>query len=412
MKLQVLDIQTIEFDKKLYNPTAHCYGEPYWIEFVKPHLTEIGVEVLVGSLDQIDKSKNWFVNVAIHMWNWDDENVDIISGFPSEVQNELIHGNAYLILNHECESITQRFFNKLYLFLKNSALPPNKIIYMVGAADADREYQIYVKQNNLSKDQQIQIMKSFHVYKRFQYNLNDFECDPNVKKEKRFLSLNRLGRMHRVMLVGMLSYYDLINQGFVSLGIDKNEMQIVMKEIKNRLPVIHPGVLPGIHKIIDRLPLKIDDVDLKVNQFETNSLPSSFYEKSYFSLVSSTSALKIDEPSIGFTEKEIKPILYKHPFIIYNLPGALKSLREMGFLTFDKWFDESYDDEEDDIERLSMIVLEVKRLSEISDDVWNEWLIEMQPTLLHNYNRLVKYTTEHSFFNSDLKDFLYYVAKV
>jgi len=412
MKLQVLDIQTIEFDKKLYNPTAHWNGEPFWLEFVVPHLTEIGVEVLVGSFSQIDKSKNWFVSVAIHMWNWDDANVDIISGFPTEVQYELIHGNAYLILNHECESFTQAFFDRLYSFLKNSALPPNKIIYMVGAANASREYQIYVKKNNLSNDKQIRIMKSFHVYKRFQFNLPDFECDPKVKKEKRFLSLNRVGRIHRSMLVGLLSYYNLIDQGFVSLGVDRNEMLKIIEELRVRVPVIHHGVLPGIQKIMLKLPLKIDDIDLKINQFTTNSLPISFYEKSYFSLVSSTFALKIDEPSVGFTEKEIKPILYKHPFIIYNLPGALKSLKEMGFLTFDKWFDESYDDEEDDIKRLNMIVLEVKRLSEISDNIWNAWLIEMQPILLHNYNRLVKYTTEHSFFNSDLKDFLYYVAKV
>ena len=412
MKLQVLDIQTIEFDKKLYNPTAYWDGEPFWLEFVTPHLTEIGIEVLVGSFAQIDKSKNWFVSVAIHMWNWVDNSIDMISGFPSEVQNELIHGNAYLILNHECESFTQMFFDRLYSFLKNSALPPSKIIYMVGAADADREYQIYVKKYDLPKNQQIRIMKSFHVYKRFQFNLNDFKCDPTVKKEKKFLSLNRVGKIHRAMLVGLLSYYDLIDQGFVSLGVDKNEMPKTIEEIKNSLPVIHHGVLPGIQKIIDRLPLKIDDIDLKVNRFETNSLPRSFYEKSYFSLVSSTFALKIDEPSVGFTEKEIKPILYKHPFIIYNLPGALKSLREMGFLTFSKWFDESYDNEIDDIKRLSMIVLEIKRLSEIPDNVWNAWLIEMQPILLHNYNRLVNYTTEHSFFNSDLKDFLYYVARV
>jgi hypothetical protein len=188
MKLQVLDIQTIEFDKKLYNPTAHWNGEPYWIEFVKPHLTEIGVEILVGSLDQIDKSKNWFVNVAVQMWNWIDNTVDIIGGFPAEVQNELIYGNAYLVLNHECESFTQTFFNTLYSFLKNSALPPNKIIYMVGATDADREYQIYVNRYDLPKNQQIKIIKSFHVYKRFEFDLIDFKCDPNVKKEKRFLS--------------------------------------------------------------------------------------------------------------------------------------------------------------------------------------------------------------------------------
>lgn len=412
MKLQVLDIKTIEFNKTLYNPTAYQIGQPFWVDFVKPHLAEIGVEVSVGSLDQIDKLKNWFISVAIQMWNWHDNTVDIISGFSPEIQYELIHGNAYLILNHECESFTNIFFDILYSFLKNSKLPPNKIIYMVGAADADREYQIYVKKYDLPKNQQIRIMKSFHVYKRFEYELIDFECDPNAKKEKKFLSLNRVGKLHRVMLIGLLSYYDLIDQGFVSLGLTKFEMVKVLQELRNRIPVIHHGVVPGISKIIDRLPLKVDNVDLKVNQFGTNSLPRSFYEKSYFSLVSSTFALKIDECSVGFTEKEIKPILHKHPFIIYNLPGALKSLRAMGFLTFGKWFDESYDDEVDDIKRLSMIVLEIKRLSEISDDIWNAWLIEMKPILLHNYNRLVKYTTEHSFFNSDLKDFLYYVASV
>jgi hypothetical protein len=81
----------------------------------------------------------------------------------------------------------------------------------------------------------------------------------------------------------------------------------------------------------------------------------------------------------------------------------------MGFLTFGKWFDESYDEETDDFERMHKIVLEIKRLSELDDKTWNRMLSEMEPILLHNYNILVKYNVEHIFFNSNLKDLLYYV---
>jgi hypothetical protein len=151
-------------------------------------------------------------------------------------------------------------------------------------------------------------------------------------------------------------------------------------------------------------------VDLRINQFKTTSLPIEYYQKSCFSLVSSTCALQYREKSVGFTEKEIKPILARHPFIIHNLTGALAHLKNMGFLTFERWFDESYDEETDDNKRLIKIVDEVKRLSELSFEQWDIMLEEMSPVLEHNYNRLVNYTTEHCYFNSDLKKLLYYVS--
>jgi hypothetical protein len=54
-------------------------------------------------------------------------------------------------------------------------------------------------------------------------------------------------------------------------------------------------------------------------------------------------------------------------------------------------------------------VLEIKRLSSIPNEQWDQMLKEMEPILLHNYNILVKYNVEHIFFNSNLKDLLYYV---
>jgi hypothetical protein len=121
----------------------------------------------------------------------------------------------------------------------------------------------------------------------------------------------------------------------------------------------------GFNKIKSSLPLQIDMIDLQINQFQTTSLPIEFYQKSCFSIVSSTFALQDKEKSVGFTEKEIKPILARHPFIIHNLPGVLAHLKNMGFLTFERWFDESYDEELDDSARLIKIINEVERLSKL-----------------------------------------------
>lgn len=408
MKLQILDVTTIDFDKKLFNETANTSGAPYWLQFVQPHLAEIGVETPLLSLNQIDKSKNWIISLAPLSWNWKGYEGNILHSFTPEVQHELTNGNAFLLINHECESFTRSFYKQIHDVLAQTTLKPEKIIYMVSAPDAEREYERFVSDRLLFNHEKISILNSSHVYKRLVYPLDNFEYNRMLPKERKFLSLNRTGRDHRIMLVSLLTYHGLLEHGYVSMGIHQEEIPQILSDL-NRLKV-PSEVLTGFAQVRDRLPLKIDDIDLKTNQFKVDSLPTSFYEKSYFSVVSSTFALSSREPSVGFTEKEIKPILYKHPFIIQNLPGVLKHMRSMGFLTFGKWFDESYDDEHDDFKRLNKIVAEIKRLSMIPNNEWNQMLDEMQPVLLHNYNRLVKYNTEHCFFNSDLKNLLYYVS--
>jgi hypothetical protein len=82
----------------------------------------------------------------------------------------------------------------------------------------------------------------------------------------------------------------------------------------------------------------------------------------------------------------------------------------MGYLTFEPWFDESYDLETNDRKRLEKIIKEVARLSAISFEDWEVMLEEMQPVLEHNYNRMVNYNNEQCYFNSDLKKLLYYVS--
>jgi hypothetical protein len=415
-QLQILDIRGIKVDRDLYNITAiNRGGDPYWVEFIEPHFNEINVDIKILPLDEIDKTKKWFINVDINAWHWPECTGDVFESFGETVIKELNDGNAYLILNHQCESFTESFFRILYQKLQSyPSIPYNKIVYMVGAADAHREYNKFVKDYNIEKSKQIDIIYAHHIYKRFKYDnsLSFFNYDRTVKKEKKFLSLNRRWHDHRLLLVCSLAQQNLLEHGYVSLGVMPDEVLSASNQMDNifRSRVDVNLFQEGFNKIKDQLPLQIDSVDLSINHFQSTSLPIEFYQKSYFSLVSSTCGFAAKEESVGFTEKEVKPIIAKHPFIIHNLPGVLKHLKNMGFLTFSPWFDESYDNELNDWERMNKIVKEVKRLSELSFDTWDRMLDEMEPVLEHNYNRMVNYTSEHCYFNSDLKNLLYYVS--
>lgn len=401
--LQILDISSITVDSSLYNITAiNSKSDPYWMEFIEKYLNEAGVEIKILPLDQIDLSKKWIINIDILLWNWDTFSGNIFESFPEIIKKELQTGNAYIILNHQCESDTKHFLDIFYR--KIIDIPYSKIIYMVAAADVEREYNTYILERKIEKQKKISVMFAHHVYKRFKHDVDlaVFNYKPS-RKIKKYISLNRTWREHRVMLVSLLSEKNLIQQGFVSLGLMPQEF------INAKSMLIDEKMIQGLCKIKDQLPLQVDDVDLSENQFKIDSLPMAFYQQSCFSLVSSTMALLKQESSVGFTEKEIKPILAKHPFLIWNRPGVLKHMHNMGFLTFARWFDESYDCECDDNLRLEKIVNEVERLCSLSFEQWNTILAEMSPILEHNYNRLVNYTNEHCFFSSDLKKLLYYV---
>src|SRR5262249_40124055 len=58
------------------------------------------------------------------------------------------------------------------------------------------------------------------------------------------------------------------------------------------------------------------------------------------------------------TEKPLKPLANFHPFLLLGNPGSLGLLRKLGFETFAKVLDESYDDELDPAKRYRIIYAE------------------------------------------------------
>lgn len=100
---------------------------------------------------------------------------------------------------------------------------------------------------------------------------------------------------------------------------------------------------------------------------------------------------KQGEPTVSrfFTEKTFRPLGMCQPFIYVSNRGMLKKLKSYGFKTFDKWWDESYDDMDDE-PRLNAILNLIKDLNKKSIDELSNMYKEMIPILKHNFDNLFK----------------------
>lgn len=103
--------------------------------------------------------------------------------------------------------------------------------------------------------------------------------------------------------------------------------------------------------------------------------------------------------SIFLSEKTYKPIYMCQPFIVFGNPYTLKKLKELGYITFDKWWDESYDEELNTNDRFKKIVNILEQISEWDMDKCFEIKKEMQDILIHNYKNMLKTDEIYNLFN-------------
>jgi hypothetical protein len=103
------------------------------------------------------------------------------------------------------------------------------------------------------------------------------------------------------------------------------------------------------------------------------------------------------------TEKTFKPIAMGMPFILVGTQGSLKYLRSYGFKTFGSFWDESYDDIEDDHERIAAVARTLKLLEDLGPEYRN--------AIFHSASDVVKHNWDH-FYNGGFEAILWDELKV
>jgi hypothetical protein len=207
------------------------------------------------------------------------------------------------------------------------------------------------------------------------------------------LSFNRLSKIHRQCIFGELKTNPIFeNKYIVSLGniqtlrtdssatfvkMINREIREDYKHNKNKLIEFFQNYDQNIHYTYD-----CDD-------FENNKaevLNVDAHSKTFVNIVNESLT---NENCVFFSEKIFKPIFMCQPFILFGNPYSLKKLKEIGYQTFDKWWDESYDLETDFTRRLEKIVDVMIEIASWDSHKLYEVTNEMEDVLFHNFNVLM-----------------------
>ena len=195
-------------------------------------------------------------------------------------------------------------------------------------------------------------------------------------------------------MVVSLEKNNFLEKGFVSFPRYGEFWEWDKNEIEYNLPDREDLSLYK-KSLIQKLPLRIDDIELLDKKWSYERFDNNFYLKSYFQIVTENQFTDYED-QLQFSEKVWKPITNFQPFIVLGDRYQLKKLREWGFKTFSPFIDESYDEVLDIKERFSMIEIEINKLCNRPIEEIHDWYWSIEQDLRHNYYHFYgKWIREH-----------------
>ncbi len=295
----------------------------------------------------------------------------------------------------------QTFFLKTYnnyITLVNSESSPQRkykkeliFILLNTEQDSSEKNKIINHYNFIDCNYFFHALAASDWYRGYQYSPSILSpCKRKI--EKKFITFNRItgnSRVYRSFLISELYQKKLLNYGHISYSkncpVHGNYKQSIL-DAQEKYDIDSSY----IEKLLININL-IDDslrIDSPPNQFIDNGSydigPSDQLNQSFLYVVTETCFW---EQKKHLTEKIFKPIVNKMPFVLVGCSHNLEYLKSYGFKTFDRWWDESYDQIEDPIERLQAVVKIIDDICQMSNSDLEKILIEMEEILEHNFQR-------------------------
>lgn len=347
----------------------------------------------------LDEKTYWIESVT-HAY----EVYDLTKKIPNDILELIKNGDIYLVISNEFEcfiDVPEAVYTHLII---SSNIPEHKIVFLSGAKNITILCDEIVKKINLetNSDYKGMITKFFPWYENlisstirhnttleFKRNL---ALNGKIDYKKHFLLLNRRWRLHRPVLVALLKSKNLLDYGYVSLGYNdqnytwENVYQDMLDYNKDNED-LYDILIKNKTDILSLSNLCVDTDD-----FDDKTVPISlslqkYYETSFCSIVTET--YFYDSGTYFLTEKAIKPIAHKHPFILVSTPHSLDFLHELGYKTFHPIFDESYDKETSDSKRMHKILTLIESICKLNQSELREISLDCKEICNYNYKKLL-----------------------
>ena len=165
-----------------------------------------------------------------------------------------------------------------------------------------------------------------------------------------------------------------LDQMFWMLSSNKSLNRTIIKEVTHFLEN-----LPFYQRVDWNMPDQQSTVDKNI---------MSWYNQIFIDVVCEK---MITGQAFFPTEKTARPIASKTPFLVMAAPNYLKNLRKIGFKSFNKFWDESYDYQQG-VQRVESIKAITDKLGKLSKTELDDLYHQMQPILQHNYDLYMRLT--------------------
>ena len=218
---------------------------------------------------------------------------------------------------------------------------------------------------------------------------------PNERTiKKTFLMPNRIlggTRRHRLLLLYHIFKFNMTNNWISCPEICPGE-NVTVHSMASQLKFIYPDIEEVYAK--QKFPIEFPNE----SGAPMHSCWLSLFNESEESLLYLVTETVGEGCRLHLTEKSFKPICLRMPFIIAGTCGSLQHLRSYGFKTFNTLWDESYDDETDDVIRMEKIANLLYSLDQLS--------IEEKQNLFNMAQDICEYNYKH-FYNGGFEKILW-----
>jgi len=195
-----------------------------------------------------------------------------------------------------------------------------------------------------------------------EYKNQEFPLD----YEYLFLNYNRKPKLLRVQLIDKLIDNGLNDRGLYTMGVFDDGRKATNTTLMT---------IPENNNIIHANDAKFHGIPNDITSLGNITV----WNKSFINLISETT-----HNELFLSEKTVKPLVGKRPFIIDGAIGSIRLLNDLGFKTFSNYWDEGYDSAEPS-SRQDMIISILVELSKLSDNQIINMYADMKEILDYNH---------------------------
>ena len=376
---------------------------------------ELGLDILERSNFDYKSKFSYFVHVHHNQKLW-AKHIDLI---PKQILDEVRKENCTLVFDNTLEGDRidgRHLLLPLYGSINKLNLPAKQIVFITNDLNSEKSHKYFLSSGLIKEPINIiSFMWNVHDVKRllshkFLRKIKNIDTEinyktKNLKKIKPFLKVNRTNRPERDLFMLFIEYENLYKNfkiSFPQFG------KVAFPPHERFKKYLKPS---NVNSLIEKIPFDIDKTD-KTNHgqagfgegFFNADLPFQpiHYRNTFISVV--MGAFPFVDNCCHLHSSTFNPIHQGHPIIQFGPYKSLERIKERGFKTFDRWWDESYDTIENGWDRFHSILRLVKNLSKKSNQELLEMYVEMKDVLQHNISLIDNYDMKTNLYDRIYND--------